>query len=171
MSQIYNGSFVLGNTSATTLSAGEGIKLDTSVPGVIGISNDETVLWSSTNSTGDAIAEGDHITLSEEISNFETIEIYYVHQTGWGLPCVFKLSTLTSQNRFCLEQIWYREQSGYNNYWQSVSFMKYDSTNRTITVTQVSQRPILTTSWASSTGLNVTLFKVVCINRKQNGGV
>ena len=37
MSNIYDGTFILGNTSATTLSAQPGIKLDTSVPGVIGI--------------------------------------------------------------------------------------------------------------------------------------
>lgn len=67
MSQIYNGTFVLGNTSATTLSAGTGIKIDTSVPGVIGISNDETVLWS-----GDALSA----TVSESLTNFETIKIY-----------------------------------------------------------------------------------------------
>ena len=43
---IWEGTFVLGNTSATTLSAQPGIKIDTSVPGVIGIGTDETVLWS-----------------------------------------------------------------------------------------------------------------------------
>lgn len=72
MSQIYNGSFLLGNTSATTLSAGPGIKLDTSIPGVIGISNDETLLWSGslTGTAGSLTAQ-----LSEPFTNFEEIRL------------------------------------------------------------------------------------------------
>lgn len=66
MSQIYNGTFVLGNTSATTLSAQPGIKLDTSVPGVIGIGTDETVLWS-----GDSVSAE----CSEPISNFNKLRV------------------------------------------------------------------------------------------------
>ena len=66
MSEIYNGSFVLGNTSATTLSAGPGIKIDDSTPGVIKVSNDETVLWS-----GSLTASGDTINLTEKLNNFE----------------------------------------------------------------------------------------------------
>ena len=69
MSQIYNGTFVLGNTSATTLSAGEGIKITTDQPGVIGIGTDETVLWSGASSSG-------NFTLSENPYNFEYIRIY-----------------------------------------------------------------------------------------------
>lgn len=71
MSQIYNGSFVLGDTSATTLSAGEGIKLDTSIPGIIGISNDETILFEG------SAGESDTISLSESPMNFERIKIFY----------------------------------------------------------------------------------------------
>ena len=67
MSEIYNGTFVLGNTSATTLSAGPGIKIDDSQPGVIKVSNDETVLWSG--------ARTNSVTLSESAYNFEFIRI------------------------------------------------------------------------------------------------
>lgn len=73
MSQIYNGSFVLGDTSATTLSAGEGIKLDTSVPGVIGIGTDETVLWSGAEKVTNRETL---ITLNENLFNFEKIQIW-----------------------------------------------------------------------------------------------
>ena len=69
MASIYNGSFVLGDTSATTLSAGPGIKLDTSVPGVIGIGTDETVLWSG------SIGTNSSATLSEPYTNFERIRV------------------------------------------------------------------------------------------------
>ena len=77
MSQIYNGTFVLGNTSASTLSAQPGIKLDTSVPGVIGIGTDETVLWSGSLET-----IGSSATLSEPITNFDTIKLYYRDHNG-----------------------------------------------------------------------------------------
>lgn len=83
MSQIYNGSFVLGDTSATTLSAGPGIMLDTSVPGIIGISNDETVLWSGTYQGSDTI------TLSEALSNFDLVRIEwcpYTESSNWLEP-------------------------------------------------------------------------------------
>lgn len=76
MSQIYNGTFILGNTSATTLSAGEGIKLDTSVPGVIGIWTDETVLWSGTQ-TGAYTFQ-----LSESLNNFEKFRIAIGFEQG-----------------------------------------------------------------------------------------
>lgn len=74
---IYNGTYVLGDVSATTLSAGPGIKIDDSTPGVIKVSNDETVLWSG--------AANEFITpsitgkeLSESPSNFEKLEIWAV---------------------------------------------------------------------------------------------
>ena len=71
MSEIYNGTFLLGNTSATTLSAGPGIKIDsTSVPGTIKISNDETVLWSGWNNNST-----DKIYLTESLSNFERVKL------------------------------------------------------------------------------------------------
>ena len=65
---IYNGTFVLGDTSATTLSAGPGIKIDDSTPGVIKVSNDETVLWS-----GNSTVLNNTFNLSESYTNFEKI--------------------------------------------------------------------------------------------------
>ena len=70
MASIWEGNFVLGNTSATTLSAGPGIKIDdSSVPGVIKVSTDETVLFENgTNATKSA-------SLAENISNFEWLKV------------------------------------------------------------------------------------------------
>lgn len=78
MANIYDGSFVLGSTSATTLSAGPGIKLDTSVPGVIGIGTDETVLFSASGND-DMIVFNNSISLSESYKSFERIGIYNGH--------------------------------------------------------------------------------------------
>lgn len=84
MANIYDGTFILGNTSATTLSAGEGIKLDTSIPGTIGISNDETVLWSD---TANGLTSGS-LVLNEPWSGFEKVRLHVVDQFGWGGSCM-----------------------------------------------------------------------------------
>ena len=90
MSQIYNGSFVLGDTSATTLSAGPGIKLDTSVPGAIGISNDETLLYSGAYSTSTTA-----VNLSEEITNFDKIEVWWIQQNARPLVNQYQTENLS----------------------------------------------------------------------------
>ena len=73
---IWNGTFVLGNVSATTLSAGEGIKITTDEPGVIKVSNDETVLWSGSWKPGNTTTPTNSaIEISESVENFEYIRI------------------------------------------------------------------------------------------------
>ena len=70
MSQIYNGSFTLGNTSACTISAGPGIKIDdSSVPGVIKVSTDETVLWSGSYTP----VNNGYIDLSGSLSSYDKV--------------------------------------------------------------------------------------------------
>jgi len=71
---IANGTFVLGNTSATTYQAGPGISITQPSEGTVRISNDETVLYS-----GDVSAKEpqDSISLTEEATNFEKLDILY----------------------------------------------------------------------------------------------
>lgn len=73
---IYNGTFVLGDVSATTLSAGNGIKITTDEPGVIKVSNDETVLYSGNYNTNTTA-----VSLSEPVSNFETFKVMWQHNS------------------------------------------------------------------------------------------
>ena len=70
MANIYDGSYVLGDVSATQIVAGEGIKIDTTEPGVIKVSNDETVLFSG-DLTASTTAQ-----LAESWKNFEEIRCY-----------------------------------------------------------------------------------------------
>ena len=80
---IYNGTFVLGDVSATTLSAGNGIKITTDEPGVIKVSNDETVLWSGNYTPGNGTAPSDvSVQLTESIMNFERIQISIMGKVG-----------------------------------------------------------------------------------------
>lgn len=66
---ISNGTYVIGDTSATNFIAGQGIKIDSPSAGTVRIANDETVLFSSEN------GEGSSITMSESPSNFERIKV------------------------------------------------------------------------------------------------
>ena len=64
INSIANGTFTLGQTSATNFQAGPGIKIDSPSAGTVRIANDETVLWSGNALTG---------TLNESPWNFEKL--------------------------------------------------------------------------------------------------
>jgi len=66
---IANGTFVLGNTSATNFVGGPGIKVDSPSEGTVRISNDETVLFSS-----DGTRAITAFTASEPLSSFDKVE-------------------------------------------------------------------------------------------------
>lgn len=80
MNTIYDGSFVLGQTSATNFVAGPGIKIDQPSEGVVRIGNDETVLWENTAS---GVYNGT-ITFNEPWSGFDKIRIDVTDAFGWG---------------------------------------------------------------------------------------
>jgi len=69
MNTIYDGSFVLGQTSATNFVGGTGITVDSPSEGTVRISNDETVLYSGEEPTSS-------VSLSETWKNFDRLKIY-----------------------------------------------------------------------------------------------
>ena len=69
INSIANGSFVLGQTSATNFVAGPGIKIDEPSAGTVRIGNDETVLWEGTRTSA--------VTLSESMQNFDYVRLYF----------------------------------------------------------------------------------------------
>ena len=77
---IWNGSYTLGDSQETQITAGTGIKVTTPAAGQIQIADDETVLWENTNQYPAVSA----ITLSENFNNFEFIEVSIVDLYGWG---------------------------------------------------------------------------------------
>lgn len=90
INSIANGSFVLGQTSATNFIAGPGISITQPSESTIRIANDETVLWS-----GAATASA---SLSEPITGFERVKIsfnnngnnineFQVSQVSGGVSC------------------------------------------------------------------------------------
>ena len=65
---ISQGTYTIGQTSATNFQAGPGIKIDEPSAGTVRIGNDETVLWSGSGTAGE-------FTLNESYKNFEKIGI------------------------------------------------------------------------------------------------
>jgi hypothetical protein len=72
---ISNGTYVIGQTSATNFVGGPGIKVDSPSEGTVRISNDETVLYEDWSKV-DQLA-GTVFNLSESWKNFERIGITY----------------------------------------------------------------------------------------------
>lgn len=72
INSIANGTYVIGETSATNFIAGNGIKIDSPSAGTVRIGNDETVLWEGTHNSFNT-----PINLSEAVSNFERISILF----------------------------------------------------------------------------------------------
>lgn len=76
INSIANGTFTIGQTSATNFQAGPGIKIDSPSEGTVRIGTDETVLWSGADFS---VANGNHLSatvqLSEPISAFNELKI------------------------------------------------------------------------------------------------
>ena len=75
MNTIYDGTFVLGNTSATTYQAGPGISITQPSEGTVRISNDETVLYDDTVKA--SISNTEIFIMSESIWNFERLRLTF----------------------------------------------------------------------------------------------
>lgn len=150
--------------------AGPGIVVDNPDGNTLRVSlqeDYEEVLYAASADAGTVLSVNDYITLSESLTHFEKVKIYFALQQSWGGCLSHEIYKVSGDQRIVLEQLWFREQSGYNNYWQTITFSKYNDTSLTITLVDSSQRPILQNTW-SSTGLTLTVFKVVGIHRIAN---
>lgn len=81
INSIANGTYVIGETSATNFIAGNGIKIDSPSAGTVRIGNDETVLWEGSA----AITSGtQNIATNEPATSFKAIKIYGESWQGWA---------------------------------------------------------------------------------------
>ena len=161
---------VISVESPVDIVAGPGIVIDNPDGNTLRVSlreDYEEVLYAASTDAGTALSVNGYITLSESLTHFEKVKIYYALQQSWGGAVSHEIYKVSGDQRIVLEQLWFREQSGYNNYWQTITFSKYSDTNLTITLVDGSQRPLLQNSWGS-TGLTLTVFKVVGIHRIAN---
>ena len=93
---ISQGTYTIGQTSATNFVAGPGIKIDQPSEGVVRIGNDETVLYD-----GNSVFQ---IDLSESVYNFRNLEIY-MQTTGENLPAQ-KIEIDSNRTTFSVEGTW-----------------------------------------------------------------
>ena len=160
---IWNNTYVLGDVSATTLSAGNGIKITTDEPGVIKVSNDETVLWSGNNITAD-------MPLSENMRNFEEIKFYYGYN-GNDANNQVSITSFDTYSSGC-KLIFYTKDEDPN--------FKIRTSNLSFSDNQISvnyaKNCRLTISTAGNINCSVasgqgpSIYKIIGCNRKQNGG-
>ena len=66
---ISQGTYTIGQTSATNFVAGPGIKIDEPSAGTVRIGNDETVLWSGSRTSA--------CSLSENAYNFDYLQVHF----------------------------------------------------------------------------------------------
>lgn len=152
---ISQGTYTIGQTSATNFVAGPGIKIDEPSAGTVRIGNDETVLWSGTAQSG--------IQLSEPITNFGRIGILF----GRASNSEMKFFDTSRSAEGLPLQLGASFSNGYaSTYTQTWVFT--DST--TLTTGQKAKE------WWGNTGVvssrdatNMPVYKVIGINRI-NGG-
>ena len=73
---ISQGTYTIGQTSATNFIAGPGIKIDEPSAGTVRIGNDETVLWSGATPLSSMNGSVNALNLSESLFNFEKVAVY-----------------------------------------------------------------------------------------------
>jgi len=77
---IWNGSYTLGNSQETQITAGTGIKVTTPAAGQIQVAADETVLYDGTSAG--QFKSNTTIAISESYLNFEKIRFYFLSSAG-----------------------------------------------------------------------------------------
>ena len=154
MSSIWDNTYTLGNSSGTVISAGPGIKIDDSQPGVIKVSNDETVLWSAPTTAG-AVSG---ITLSEPSTNFEKLKIKF--RTNDNIP--FEDNVFPEQYNFTLmgKFFWVNQRIGY------LKMSTFSSNDARTSIDLVDGAELqFGTSYSKDNGNRLYIQKVYGVNR------
>lgn len=172
MTVINSNRVVRGPVTAIPLVAGKGVRLvaDTENNRWV-VEADETVLWdgSTTGSDGD-------ITLSESMTNFERIGIFfsigsaYEQGTYWygGKWQFFETGDLSITKKFCISDNMNNGDSANTLNFKNQSYA-VSNDNLTFTLARSTQLYYNGSSWAVSTTAKSKIYKVVGINRIQGG--
>ena len=165
---ISQGTYTIGQTSATNFVAGPGISITEPSAGTVRIGTDETVLFAA---TGTSIAG--NVTCSESISNFDKIEITYALSTItnsiWSYSPVsrtFPVTGIMTVKQISLSDLF----PNGNNYNQMVfrdlTYSAYESDNTTkFNKLHCTQLYYNGSSWAVTEDPNYGITKIVGINR------
>ena len=160
INSIANGTFTLGQTSATNFQAGPGIKIDSPSAGTVRIANDETVLWS-----GDIGYSGATAQLSESPYNFNKIGICWYTNNGAQFPRYFEVD---------LEKVNSEQAYSFGNATMETDHFKgiccSVNTSNVLQIVQCMEKN-MTSNAAALTNQNYRIFKVYGINRISGGNV
>ena len=153
---ISQGTYTIGQTSATNFIAGPGISIDSPSAGTVRIGNDETVLWSGTTTTG--------CTLSEYAANFDKVQVtYYSTEGGTARPFITEFPATALSWNFIAEFV------GYNNYLirDIACYSSNDCINYVYERGSHGWYDISQVRAGGNSGTIIGLTKVVGINRKE----
>ena len=142
--------------------AGPGIKID-NVHKTVSV--DETVLYAAPTDAGTTLSLDDYVTLSESMTHFEKVRIYYAVQKAWAGKQVFEAYMVDGDLKVNLHNVWYREQSGFNVWYETFTYNKYTDSDLKFTQSGGVQRAILNSTWNTTSGLTTIVYKIVGINR------
>ena len=155
MNTIYDGTYTIGQTSATNFVAGPGIKIDEPSAGTVRIGNDETVLWE-----GNEYVSAGPFTLSENFYNFAGIKIFVGRGTDvrWPLANEFEI-TSSAKKDVCL-----------HNMFADGNSLLYDCAMASLSANQLKVNSFLRKSFGNNsfttyTNTPLSLTKIVGINR------
>lgn len=162
MNTIYDGTYVIGQTSATNFQAGPGISITQPSEGTVRIGNDETVLYSSTQN-----AKTTTFTLSEPLTAFEKVRFEI---TGYTHVYAENTHQTPSANN---EEIttcftYYCKNSDTNPLQMLMgTYSSTDGLNYGLVRSKFLYMPNSATEWQGNTTDGPHLQKIVGINRKE----
>jgi hypothetical protein len=165
INSIANGSFVLGQTSATNFIAGPGISITQPSEGTVRIANDETMLFSSDNGTSAG-------QLSESRKNFSRLKLEVGVQNQTTMQdgvTYFDIS-----NRYDYAWIQYgMGAGGPNAYWINAKLNWTDDTHFEVNYASTIMKSQTATAVSGPTAYNNTtrncIYQIIGINRISGG--
>lgn len=165
INSIANGTFTIGQTSATNFQAGPGISITQPSEGTVRIANDETVLFD--NGTSGTSAGS----LSENKTNFDYLKVYVGINGGYSSLDGVSILNLPANENVSATWLEYCFGGGANAY-MAVARLEWTSQN-TFQINQGTslQRPVGTTAVNGNTSYNDQIRKcvsrIVGVNRKE----
>ena len=161
INSIANGTYTIGQTSATNFVAGPGIKIDEPSAGTVRIGNDETVLWS-----GNLSAKNVEISLSESLKNFNSYKVFgYNTENKFGVVSEYNYNS-AGPNWFSLTNTRIQDNAYLTIYG---SFVSANPDWDKLKITYMSNKYCISGGLTHSTTFGVGITKIVGINRISGG--
>lgn len=161
INSIANGTFTIGQTSATNFEAGPGISITQPSEGTVRIANDETVLWSGNQSLTGVTS----VNLSENVSSFNTLKFEWSPTYGSN-RCTNTIDYYPNTNNVPILFVNYWNTTGFFNApWE---FLLAVSANETQLKYLFDYKQRLNGESSALNHHESVLYKVIGVNRKEN---